>query len=171
MDGYDNHNPLEVLDEDVKVVPERNHHHTQEYHDREVLQGLVERLGYLGGIVCGEHAECQGHAEQQEDGDEDIPYGYLEHLQGIGRMAVEVAHVEASPDGEVGRCGKDSCCVVTADIDTESSRLPLEMAVMKFDTLPPGHEPTKIIPIATIGVMCLWKMTIRRKVMAGMIIH
>ena len=61
--------------------------------------------------------------------------------------------------------------VVTADIDTESSRLPLEMEVMKFDTLPPGQEPTRIIPIATIGVICLWKMIIRRKVSEGMSIH
>ena len=61
--------------------------------------------------------------------------------------------------------------VVTADMDTESSRLPLEMEVMKFDTLPPGQEPTRIIPIATIGVMCLWKMIIRRKVSEGMSIH
>ena len=28
VDGYDNDNPLQVLDEDVEVVPERNHHHT-----------------------------------------------------------------------------------------------------------------------------------------------
>ena len=48
MDGYDNYNPLEILDEDVEVVPEREHHHTQEYHDREVLQRLVERFGHLG---------------------------------------------------------------------------------------------------------------------------
>ena len=66
---------------------------------------------------------------------------------------------------------KMAAVVVTADIDTESSRLPFEMEVMKFDTLPPGQEPTKIMPIATIGVMCLWKMMMRRKVMAGMMIH
>ena len=56
---------------------------------------------------------------------------------------------------------KMAAVVVTADIDTESSRLPFEIEVMKFDTLPPGHDATKIIPIATIGVMCLWRMTIR----------
>jgi hypothetical protein len=42
---------------------------------------------------------------------------------------------------------------------------------MKLETLPPGHDETKIIPIATIGVMCLWKITIRRKVIEGINIH
>ena len=61
--------------------------------------------------------------------------------------------------------------VVTADIDTESSRLPFEIEVIKFDTFPPGHDATKIIPIATIGVMCLWKMMMRRKVIEGIKTH
>jgi hypothetical protein len=43
--------------------------------------------------------------------------------------------------------------VVTADMETESSRFPLEMEVMKLEMFPPGHEATNIIPIATMGVM------------------
>ena len=80
VDGYDKHNPLEVLDEDVEVVPERDQHHSEEHHNGEVLQGLVERLGYLRGVVCGENTQCQGHAEQDEHRDEDIPDGYGECL-------------------------------------------------------------------------------------------
>ena len=50
---------------------------------------------------------------------------------------------------------KMAAVVVTADIDTDNSRFPFEIEVIKFEILPPGHEATNIIPMATIGVMCL----------------
>ena len=110
VDGYNNYNPLEVLDEYIEVVPKRDKHHTQEHHDRKVLQGFVERFSYLGGIVCGKHTECQGNTEQNEYRNEDIPHRDREHLQSIGRLAIEIAHVEASPDGKVCRSSKDGRC-------------------------------------------------------------
>ena len=60
--------------------------------------------------MCGEYAECQRYTEQDEHGDEDIPYGDGQCLQCLGRVAVEVAHIEASPDSKVGRGGEDGCC-------------------------------------------------------------
>ena len=43
--------------------------------------------------------------------------------------------------------------VVIAVSVTESSVLALDNCDMKLEILPPGHAATKIIPIATIGVI------------------
>ena len=49
--------------------------------------------------------------------------------------------------------------------------MPLAYDVMKFDTAPPGHDATRISPIATMGGMKLWKSTHSRYVTSGRTIH
>ena len=57
---------------------------------------------------------------------------------------------EFHPRGHMGvNIGAPS--VVKVLISTDSSALPLAYDVMKLDTAPPGHEATRIRPIATIG--------------------
>ena len=41
--------------------------------------------------------------------------------------------------------------MLNAVSDTESSELPLESDVMKFEMFPPGHDATRIMPRANIG--------------------
>ena len=61
--------------------------------------------------------------------------------------------------------------VVMAVIDTDNSMLPFENADIKFEILPPGHDATRIIPMATIGVMIGLRMMASRQVMAGNATH
>ena len=57
--------------------------------------------------------------------------------------------------------------VLIAVRDTESSVFPLERLVIKLDMFPPGHEATRIIPRAIIGLIQPSKDIVRRKVRAG----
>lgn len=61
--------------------------------------------------------------------------------------------------------------VVRAVIDTDNSTLPFESDDMKLDMLPPGHDATKIIPMATIGVIKGLSIMVTRKVTAGSATH
>ena len=62
---------------------------------------------------------------------------------------------------------KMHAAVLKAVSDTDSSEFPREREVMKLETLPPGHEATRIMPNATIGEMRLPHAMIRRNVNAG----
>ena len=57
--------------------------------------------------------------------------------------------------------------VLMAVSETESSVLPLDNEVMKFDMLPPGHAATRIIPSAIIGDIQFLNVIVRRNVSAG----
>ena len=57
--------------------------------------------------------------------------------------------------------------MLNAVSDTESSELPLESEVMKFDMFPPGHEATRIIPRANIGEIRFPIVMISTSVRAG----
>ena len=61
--------------------------------------------------------------------------------------------------------------VVIAVIDTDSSILPFASDEIKFEILPPGHDATRIIPRATIGVIKGLKAIATQKVTAGKPIH
>lgn len=57
--------------------------------------------------------------------------------------------------------------VLNAVRDTESSELPRDNEVMKFEMFPPGHDATRIIPNAIIREMLSPKAMIRTSVKAG----
>ena len=61
--------------------------------------------------------------------------------------------------------------VVMAVIDTDNSILPFESDEMKFEMLPPGHDATKIIPNAIIGVITGLSIKATRNVTAGRPTH
>ena len=61
--------------------------------------------------------------------------------------------------------------VVTAVIEIDNSVLPFDSDEIKFEMLPPGHDATKIIPIATIGVINGFSTMVKRQVIAGRITH
>ena len=61
--------------------------------------------------------------------------------------------------------------VVMAVIETDSSMFPLESEEMKFEMLPPGHDATKIIPRAIIGVINGLRISAMAKVTAGNATH
>ena len=61
--------------------------------------------------------------------------------------------------------------VETAVIDTDSSTLPFDSDEMKFEMLPPGHEATRIIPSAIIGVITGLSASAIAKVTAGRPTH
>ena len=62
---------------------------------------------------------------------------------------------------------KMQAAVFTAVSETESSEFPRDKDVIKFETLPPGHDATRIIPNAIIGEMKSPHAIIRRSVSAG----
>ena len=62
---------------------------------------------------------------------------------------------------------KMQAAVLNAVSETESSVLPLERLVMKFDMLPPGHDATRSIPRAIIGLIHPSNVIVRRNVSAG----
>ena len=62
---------------------------------------------------------------------------------------------------------KMQAAVLKAVRETESSVLPLESEVMKFEMFPPGHDATSIIPRAIIGDIQFLKVIVRRNVRAG----
>ena len=62
---------------------------------------------------------------------------------------------------------KMQAAVLKAVSDTDSSEFPREREVMKLETLPPGHEATRIMPNATIGEIRLPHAMISRNVSAG----
>ena len=57
--------------------------------------------------------------------------------------------------------------VLNAVSETDSSELPLDREVMKFEMLPPGHEATRIIPNAIIGEIQCPHIMMRINVSAG----
>ena len=57
--------------------------------------------------------------------------------------------------------------VLNAVSDTESSELPLEREVMKFEMFPPGQDDTSIIPSAIIGEIQSPHSIMRTNVSAG----
>ena len=61
--------------------------------------------------------------------------------------------------------------VEIAVIDTDNSMLPFDNDEMKFEILPPGHDATKIIPNAIIGVMTGLRANAMAKVTAGRATH
>ena len=65
----------------------------------------------------------------------------------------------------------DAKAVVSAVSETESSTLPFDNDVIKLEILPPGHDATKIIPMATIGVINGLRTIAKRQVTAGRITH
>ena len=62
---------------------------------------------------------------------------------------------------------KGAKAVVIAVIETDNSILPFESDDTKFEMLPPGHEATKIIPNAIIGVITGLSISAIRNVTAG----
>ena len=61
--------------------------------------------------------------------------------------------------------------VVMAVIDTDNSILPRDSELIKFEMLPPGHDATKIIPNAIIGVMRGLRANTIANVAAGKTTH
>ena len=61
--------------------------------------------------------------------------------------------------------------VEIAVIDTESSMLPFDSDEMKFEILPPGHDATRIIPNAIIGVITGLRASAIANVTAGNATH
>lgn len=61
--------------------------------------------------------------------------------------------------------------MVMAVIDTDSSTLPRDNDDMKLDILPPGHDATRIIPSAIIGVIRGLSANAMAKVTAGNATH
>ena len=57
--------------------------------------------------------------------------------------------------------------VLNAVSDTDSSVLPFEREVMKFEILPPGQDATSIIPRAIIGESQFLNVMVSRNVNAG----
>ena len=50
---------------------------------------------------------------------------------------------------------------------TDKATLPFEREEIKFEMFPPGHEATKIMPMAMVGVIRLLKANMMIKVTAG----
>ena len=61
--------------------------------------------------------------------------------------------------------------VVTAVIEIDNSVLPFESDEIKFEMLPPGHDATKIIPNAIIGVITGFNAKAMANVTAGRPTH
>ena len=61
--------------------------------------------------------------------------------------------------------------VVIAVSDTDSSMFPFEREDMKFEMFPPGHDATRIIPSATIGVIIGESASATANVTAGRPTH
>ena len=66
---------------------------------------------------------------------------------------------------------KGAKAVVMAVIETDNSIFPFESDETKLEIFPPGHEATKIIPNAIIGVMKGFRIRAMRKVTAGRPTH
>jgi len=50
---------------------------------------------------------------------------------------------------------------------TDKATLPFAREDMKLDILPPGHAATRIIPIATVGVIKFLNKRVKQKVITG----
>ena len=61
--------------------------------------------------------------------------------------------------------------VVMAVIDTDKTVFPFESEVKKLDILPPGHDATKIIPKATMGVITELNANATQRVTSGSTTH
>jgi hypothetical protein len=66
---------------------------------------------------------------------------------------------------------KGDIAVVTAVMETDNAILPFDSADKKLEMLPPGHDATRIIPSAIIGVMTGPKANATANVTAGRAIH